>query len=155
MKTIPLDPIYKDERFLELPASLRFFVINAVYRVCRSGKLGASLPDNMRKLFECPETTYRNHNVVMRSILETVLPEIEKIKNSKSHQVRKAHAALKEKAINQRVKQFAGTLAESITHNPAPLMTQHSAEAEQLRRQRNLHPIAPRKPSGKPPVLTE
>lgn len=159
METIPLRPLFENEQFKTLNPDLKFFVLNALYKLCISREYRDPLPKHLMYLLQCSQTCYLKNKTVFRDILESVLPEISKIKNDKNYQILKASRANSDNALKRKKKLNSGTIVEEFLDNPAPLLPQHSAFAAQLRKERipNEHVFKnPIKPvTNSKPMLTE
>jgi hypothetical protein len=136
MKTIPLEPVFKNPKFKELNPDIKFFVLNVVYKLCTEGKEGEPIPNSLRGYLECSETCYRNNKQVFRSVLESVMPQIAKLKKRFRNQTSYATEIYCDNASKRRFERLQGKLVEDIPENQAPLLPQHSAFATQLKKER-------------------
>lgn len=159
METIPLKPVFQNPKFKALNPDIKFFVLNVVYRLCTEGKEAEPIPKSLRGYLECSETCYRNNKQVFRSVLESVMPQIAKIKKRFRNQTSYATEIYCDNASKRRFERLSGQLVEPVQENQAPIVPQLSRESEILRRQRipNEHlfknPIKPVKDVK--PMLTE
>lgn len=159
METIPLRPVFQNPKFKALNPDIKFFVLNAVYKLCTEGKEGEPIPKSLRWYLECSETCYRNNKQVFRGVLESVMPQIVKIKNAKRAQTINAHQANRDKSKKHKDNHGYGELVEPSVENLAPILPQRSRDSEILSRTRILNEnqyktqswmSAPTKPQSKP-----
>lgn len=137
MTTIPLEPIFENEKFNGLFPGAQYYVIRAVYSLLQKRKYNP-LPDNLRTHFLCSVSLWNKNKQVFREILEEVIPKIIKIKHLKLTQNVKGRTKSLENRAKLKKEFQSGKLAEPILENPVPLMPQFSALAATLHRERQL-----------------
>lgn len=125
MKTIPLDPIFENEKFNQLKPGMKFYLINIVYKLCRNDKQSQPLPKSINVMLECSTASYDRHKHTFYDILNEVLPKIDEIKRLYGNRAAKAHSANSKKAILQRKekdrnKQFSDEKVNHCEINPVP-----------------------------------
>lgn len=80
MKTIPLKPIFDNDRFNELTPAAKYYLIECLYLLATKGKLSIPLPTYLRQYVYCSNPHLFRFKDVYKKILGEVIPEIQKIK---------------------------------------------------------------------------
>ena len=165
MQTIPLEPVFENEKFIQSNNTVQMIIIRAIYWICRKRLLTENWKIHVRTLSEVNFVTYAKYKVLIFEVLEEVLPIIAKEKRIRMIGVLPSLKVRKEKAVVSRENRHRGNLEEKQEENPAPLMPQFSADAENLRRERIVNeqqfrqtlapPVRRSQPGEKPPSLTE
>lgn len=160
MRTVPLIPIFENQKFKEATDLIQLAILRSVYSLCRLGCLREDYPKDLRRFTGLIDKTwYRNKDEIL-IILHEIIPEIAKVKGMKMKQTEKAHTQRSLKAKKQRELQLSGTMTDEVEANPAPLKPQLSSQSENIRRQSIINEQQfirkPAKPSGNvKPMLTE
>lgn len=102
MKTIPLEPVFNNAKFKKLKPAMQFYLLSALYKLCKEDKNTEPLPRSLNYLLECSTASYLRNKDTFYAILSEVLPEINEIKLSYYKKVSKAHMANVKKNILQR-----------------------------------------------------
>ncbi len=105
MKTIPLEPVFENEKFKRLNPTIQFYVVQAVYRLCTEDKEGEPIPHNLRHHLRCCESTYFRNKHIFREVLCEIMPEISRIRLLNYKRVSYAHLGNVRKAIRKREQQ--------------------------------------------------
>lgn len=156
MTTIPLEPIFENEKFNGLFPGAQYYVIKAIWLLLQKRKLD-KLPTQLRPFFLCSISLWNKNRSVFIEIINEVAPEIIKIKHMKYNQSYKARMNSLENRANLKKQLKSGKLAEPIPENQAPLMPQFSALAATLHRERQLVqlPKPQHRQNERKPGLTE
>ncbi len=102
MKTIPLEPVFNNVKFQALKPAMQFYLLNALYKLCKEDKVSDPLPRSLNYLLECSTASYLRNKDAFYAILSEVLPQIAEIKLFYYKKVSKAHLANVKKGIIQR-----------------------------------------------------
>lgn len=137
MTTIPLEPIFENEKFNSLHPSAQYYVIKAIWTLLQKRKLD-KLPTQLRPFFLCHCGLWNKNKQLFVDIVSEVAPKIIQIKNMKRNQSLKARAVMLENRAKVKHAVLSGKLAEIIPENQAPIMPQFSAFAATLHRERQL-----------------
>lgn len=102
MRTIPLDPVFDNPAFKKLKPAQKFFVIQAVYLLCREDKQGEPIPNSVRQYVQCSNSTYDRCGGIFKEVLHSVMPQIADIKLKYYNRIKNAHKASLQKTVSQR-----------------------------------------------------
>ena len=157
MYTIPLDPVFDNQKFIDAPHSVQLAVLKTTYYLCRKNLIQTDYVNRVYPLTGLYNQQFAKYKVLIFSILQEVIPEIIRVKRISGDRADKAGKAVSAKAMKKHSEKYNGTLAEPIPENQAPIMPQHSALSVTLNRQRVIPTLPPasKKPAVKPPSLTE
>lgn len=95
MYTIPLRPLFENEKFKGCTTTVRFAIVNAIYKLGEHRKLD-KLPPNLQHYFEMPQTSYfANKRVLYEVLLEVAGEIIEAKKKHFNHTINCRRSSLK------------------------------------------------------------
>lgn len=80
MKTIPLQPVFDNDKFVELTPTAKYYLLECIYTLAKQHKLKLPLPKYLRQYVCCSNPHLFRFKDIYRGILEEVIPEIIKIK---------------------------------------------------------------------------
>ena len=125
MKTIPLDPIFDNPTFQNADSSAQLAIIKIVYKLCRKNKTSDFTVRDFRILSEVTDRTFYQHKDIITSVVESVMPEIVRIKLIKyknAYKASKVHSknALLRKEAGSNKQQFSDQNDNKAILTPVP-----------------------------------
>lgn len=103
METIPLRPLFENRQFQEASNPVQLAIIKVVYQLCIRRILDTEYSQVIRRYAETNDVTYYNNKNVIISVLQTVMPQIAKIKRLKNKASANGNKANAQKAIKHRL----------------------------------------------------
>src|ERR1700677_4996571 len=132
MPSIPLDPLFEDERFIKASSAVRIALVSLIYHVFKTRKFDITKRKDFLNFCNLDVNTWHKHKNTILDIYHDVLPLIFGLKK---RNVEKYGPQAKAMQLKCRARKEQKAL-EAKARNKAPIENQKSSDAAQLKRKR-------------------